>query len=183
MKISEIIKNYINKEGKPRIPGRYFSSELYGIINGETKPEDFFKKREIDGMGSKYISEGIAIEDYLTKVFKEMNVEVECQVKKEIQITDEVVIVAKPDFHFGSFLVELKRPARIWEDIPIKWVYQLESYARAFGLPTYLWQVYYPCSIKQLAYMPSNARWKKIKRILCEYHEGVKKIDLESKKL
>ncbi len=177
MKVIQVIQQYLNREGEPRKFGRYYASELYGIMKGETKPEDFSKKREIDEMGSKYISEGIAIEDYITKVFKEMKVEVECQDKKEIQITDEIVIVAKPDFNFGTFLAELKRPARVWDEIPIKWVYQLESYYRGFYLPTYLWQIFYPCSIKQLFYTPSEIRWKKIKRVLCEFHEELKKYD------
>ena len=176
MKVSQIIQQYLNREEGPRKIGRYYASELYGIIKGESKPEDFFKKREIDEVGCKYISEGIAIENYLTKVFKETNVEVKCQDKKEIEIGDGIILVAKPDFNFGEFLVELKRPAKVWEDIPIKWVYQLESYYRGWYLPIYLWQVYYPCSIKQLAYVPSDARWRKIKRILCEFHEGVKKV-------
>ena len=176
MKVNQIIQQYLNREKGPRKIGRYYASELYGIIKGESKPEDFFKKREIDEVGCKYVSEGIAIENYLTKVFIEMNVDVICQDKKEIQITDEIILVAKPDFNFKTFLAELKRPAKVWEDIPIKWVYQLESYYRGWYLPIYLWQVYYPCSIKQLAYVPSDARWRKIKRILCEFHKGVKKV-------
>jgi len=176
MKVFQIIQSYINREDKPREIGRYFASELYGIIKGETTPENFFEKREVDELGSKYISEGIAIENYLQKVFEEMNVDVICQDKKEIQITDEIVLVVKPDFNFKTFLAELKRPAKVWEEIPIKWVYQLESYYRAFYLPVYLWQAFYPCSIKQLNYTPLEMRWRKIKRILCEFHNGVKKV-------
>lgn len=180
MKISEIIKAYVNKKDKPREIGRYFSSELFGIINNYLKPQDFFKPRQIDEMGSKYISEGVAIEDYLTKVFTEQKIPVDCQAKKEIVISEGVVLVAKCDYYFGDYIVELKRPANLSSEIPPKWQYQLEAYARVFELPVYLWQVYYPLTIKQLKYTPCDKRWEKIKEKLLEFHEEI--IKIKSKK-
>jgi hypothetical protein len=175
MNINDIIQAYCNREDKPRVIGRYNSSELYSIIKGYTTPKTFFKPRKIDERGSKYISEGVAIEDYIAKVFETMKVDAETQVKKEVKMTDEITLVAKTDFHFKEFIVELKRPKEVSPAIPEKWAYQLESYHRAFNLPVYLWQVSYPCSIKQLFYTPSEERWQKIKKALIDFHEKVKK--------
>ena len=175
MNIDDLIRKYVNKETE-RTFGRYNSSELYAILKGYTKPEDFFKARDIDYYGSKLISEGVAIEDYLSKVFKETNVDCEYQIKKEIKINDEIILVAKPDYIFKNFIIELKRPKEINEKVPEKWAYQLEAYYRGFYLPVLLWQVSYPLTIKQTEFTPSKQRWEKIKKMLVGFHEKVKLI-------
>jgi len=170
MKIDDLIYGYINRSpSKPRKIGEYWASEVYYIVSGKMTPESFFKRTPIDRMGSKYCSEGISIEDYLTKVFKEMKVEVKCQDYKQIEITDNIKLTVKPDYNFGTFLAELKRPARVQETISTQWLYQLECYYRGFYLPVYLWQVSYPITIKQLDFTPSKARWDKIKSSLIEF--------------
>lgn len=178
MKINDLICQFVNGngKGKERILGRYYASEIYSIIKGDVKPETFFERGEIDEMGSKYISEGIACEDYLIKVFTGMKVDVKFQNACEIKVNDEIVISAKTDFHFGNFIAELKRPNRLWEEIPEKWVYQLECYYRGWFLPVYLWQASYPLTIKQLEFIPSETRWKKIQKALISFHEEIKKV-------
>jgi len=182
MKLSELLQKYHNEQEKePRQIGRYYSSEIYGIIKGEITPENFFEKRKIDEIGYKFISEGIAIENFLTEVFTKTGVDFEPQVKKEIKINNEITLVIKPDFHFRTFLVELKRPSKIREEIPVWWSYQLEAYYRGFYLPVHLWQWYYPCGIKELIYIPSKWRWKKIYNTLIEFHHKLKKVGLNKK--
>ena len=178
MKLSELLLKYHNqKEEEPRQIGRYYASELYKIIKGEITPENFFEKKVIDERSCKFICEGLAVEDFLTKVFTETGVDFEPQVKKEIQITDEIVLVAKPDFCFKTFIAELKRPNEIKEEIPVWWAYQCEAYYRAFYLPVHLWQWYYPCGIKELIYVPSKWRWDKIKTTLVQFHNNLKKVE------
>lgn len=175
-KLREIIVDYINNRQKEREVGRYYSSELYKIIKKEITPENFFEKKKVAEEESKLISEGIAIEDYISKMFQESGVKVECQVKKEVEIAEGIILVAKPDFHFGDFLVELKRPLKVYDAIPEKWIYQLEAYYRAFYLPVKLWQCTYPLTFKEIEYIPSEARWKKIKRELMEFDKKLKLI-------
>jgi hypothetical protein len=119
------------------------------------------------------MSLGIAMEDFLNKVFKEMKVDCIPQPKKEIQIQDFVLVV-KPDLQFPDFIVEIKSPNRLYDDIPVWWVYQLEAEYRAFYLPVYLWQVYHPFSVKQTAFTPSKYRWNKIIKALVEFHTKLK---------
>jgi hypothetical protein len=176
MTISQLIKWYINlDEHEPRKIGRYYASETYSIIKGYLKPQDFFTKRDVDDNGSKLISEGIATEDFLTKVFSKAKekgvIDVSFQDKHELKISDDITLVVKPDYNFSlSFLSELKRPREISYDIPEKWQYQLECEYRAFNKPVQLWQVYYPMSFYHLDYTPSNERWEEIKRALISFH-------------
>jgi len=176
MKISEIIKNYINQKGDnhSREIGRYWASDIYSIVKGELTPENFFEKKIVDEFGVRCMSSGIAMEDFLSKVFKEMEVDYIPQPKKEIQIQDFVLVV-KPDFQFPDFIVEVKSPRNLHDDIPVWWTYQLECEYRAFYLPVYLWQVYHPFSIKQIAFTPNKNRWNKICKVLTDFHKELKK--------
>lgn len=179
MKISEIIKWYINlDEHEPRKVGRYYASETYGIIKGYSKPKDFFSKRNIDERGSKLISEGIATEDFLTKIFekakKEGVIDVSFQDKKEIKIAEGIILVVKPDYNFKDFLIELKRPMQMSQNIPEKWQYQLECEHRAFKKPVQLWQVYYPMGFYGLNYEPSKERWEEIKKAVINFDKKLK---------
>lgn len=179
MKLNEILVNYINRdkeEKELRKIGRYWSSEIYAIIKDELTPENFFEKKVIDEYGAKCISGGIADENFYTKMFQEMNIECQFQVKKEIQINKEITLVVKPDFIFKDFIAEMKSPNRIHSEIPIWWQYQLECEYRGFYLPVYLWQVFRPLTIKQLSFTPSKFRWNKIVRTLIEFHEKLKKV-------
>jgi len=176
-RLSEIIVKFVNKkEDKKRELGRYYASEIYSIIKGNLTPENFFQEKPlVDEFGAKCISSGIAVEEYLHKVFEEMKVDCVYQPKKEIQIREDIVLVVKPDFQFPDFLVELKYPYKLHEDIPVKWQYQLECEYRGWYLPVYLWQVYHPFSIKQITYTPSKFRWGKIVKTLIRFHEELKR--------
>ncbi len=174
--ITDIIVEYVNRENKSRDLGRYFSSELYGIMKGYVKPKDIFDKKPIEEYGCKLISEGVAIEDYLNKIFEEMKVPVKMQEKEVISINDEITIVAKPDYLFKTCIKDLKRPRDVCDKFPDKWAPQMEVYYRTFNLPVAVWQVQYPITITELKYVPSDKLWEEIKVKLINFHEKVKKL-------
>ena len=184
MKISELIIEWVNREDPEhkRIVGRYSASELYSIIKGYLRPSQFFDKRLIDITGARLITSGISAEDMLTKIFKEAEVDCEFQVKKEIQITDEIVLVAKPDFVFSDFILEVKcpDPNNIPNTIPEKWLYQLEAYWQAFEKEIVLGVITNPFSVKQIKYVPNDDCWEKIKTALQDFHSKVKKLNKEN---
>lgn len=177
MTINDLISKFVNKEQEPRKVGRYNSSELYAIIKGYFRPSQFFEGRQVDKQGASLIVSGIAAEDILTKIFKETGADCEFQVKKEIQI-DEIVLVAKPDFVFKDFVLEVKcpDPNNVPDSIPEKWLYQLESYHRAFNKDVFLGVITNPFSVKQYKYVPNDERWEKIKTALQDFHSKVKKV-------
>jgi len=174
--IDDIIFKFVNRKQHPRELGRYNSSELYQIIQGKLNAKNFFDARKIDEQGVRNISTGIASEDYLTKTFKEMKVKVQSQIKKEIKITDEITLVAKPDFVFDNFILEVKAPTRQFDEIPIWYVYQLECYYHAFYLPVYLGEISHPFQVRIISYTPLKSRWSKIKRSLVEFDRELREI-------
>ena len=169
MKVSKVISDYVN-QSRPRVKGRYNSSEIYRIIKGYTTPKNFFDERKIDNKGVQLISRGVATEDYLTKVFKEMGVKCECQAKKVIEIAPGIVLVAKLDYLFKDRIIEVKHPSRTFTEIPPWYQYQCEAYYRAYNLPVYVWEVSEPFNITELPFTPSESRWEEAKKALINFH-------------
>lgn len=182
MNTDEIPQLYLNgKDTKNgtcnRVFGRYNSSELYYIVTGKLKPKDFLKTSPVDRFGASLIIAGIGAEDIWTKMLTDIGADFIPQDKKEIKINDEITLVAKPDFNFKSFLVEMKKPKDISPIIPEKWEYQLEAYYRGFQLPIQLWQCCDDITkLYKLEFVPSDERWEKVKRKLIEFHEEIKKL-------
>jgi len=179
MNLNDLITDYTNRvdpNREPRKVGRYYASELGSIIMGYKTANEFFHPDPIPTQNAKMIEEGNATENHLAMIFKEMNVPVEMQAKKEIKI-DDITLVVKTDFLFKKFVAELKRPARKVRAIPEKWVYQLEATYRAFNLPVQLWQASYPHEYSSLKYTPADERWETIKKALNNYHIEVRNIE------
>ena len=170
MKLNKLISDFVNRDNHPRVKGRYNSSELYNIIKGKTTPKNFKKERDIDEKGVQLISRGIASEDYLTKVFTEMEVKCESQAKKVIDISEGITLVAKLDFLFKDRIIEVKHPSRTFTEIPPWYQYQCEAYYRAYNLPVYVWEISEPFNITQLVFTPSQKRWNEIKTSLINFH-------------
>ena len=169
MEINNLIEEFINKEHHERVVGRYNSSELYNILRGKLSPEDLFKPNKIEGKGVGNVSTGIASEDFLTKVFESTKAECEPQVKKEIKLGD-IVIVAKPDFVFKDFVLEVKCPVRYLDNIPPWYETQCEAYHRAFKRQVYLGVISHPFSVKTIKYVPNDELWEQIKKVVKEFH-------------
>ena len=136
-----------------------------------------FKKKKIDMEGVRNILRGKADEIMLEKIFEEMDVDFKPQVKKEIRITDEIVLVVKPDFIFPEFILETKHPVRFLMEgeIPTRYQYQLESYYRGFYLPIYLGEFQNPFGVRLIPYIPNKGRWEKIKKVLKDFYRELKR--------
>jgi len=186
MKIDEILYNYINQEVKEsRQLGRYWSSDLHSIIKGYLTPENFFEPPKVDLEGCKMMITGVAFENMLNQIFTEMKIDYEYQVKKEYQINDEIILVARPDFVFPNFILETKFPFSLVKDneIPLRYCYQLESYYRIFDCKNvYLGVLSIPFSLKVIPYTPNKFRWKQILRTLESFHLALKKVVQSSSK-
>lgn len=182
--IDELKLKYVNKEHEPRKIGRYWSSEVNSIAGGWTKPKDFFKQREIDLKGAGMIIVGQAMEEKLALIFENGGVDFEYddgnnpKVKKEIQITDEIVLVVKTDFIIANqMVIETKFPfSAVGNVIPQRYLRQLECEYRAFYLPVCLGVLSVPFNLRLLEYIPSKTRWQSIQKLLISYHEQVKAI-------
>lgn len=178
MKISQLLIDYVNKNKRERTLGRYWASEISSIIGGYLLPEDFFTHRQIDLKGVKNILTGLATEDKLTQIFKEMKVPVEFQAKKEITITEEINLVVKPDYVFEDFLIETKFPFSDFnlKDIPERYAYQLECEYRAFEKQVYLGMFSIPFNLQLIPFSPSKKRWEEIQIALKDFHNKLKEI-------
>ena len=116
---------------------------------------------------------GVATEDMLTKILKDMNVDFQEQVKLEIKIKD-IVLVVKPDFVFKNMVWETKHAfSKNWE----KYKYQLEAEYRATKKKTYLGILSTPFNVDLLKYNPSDELWEEIQDKLYAFHEKVKQIN------
>jgi len=177
MKIKDIFLSYINKEGEPRKVGRYWASDSYSILKGYLKPENFLKPSRADLVGCRMMITGEAFEDKLKMIFDQVGVDYEYQVKKEYQLTNEIVLVARPDFIFKDFIIETKFPFGLVRDneIPLRYCYQLETYYRIFDYKkVYLGILSIPFNLKLIEYIPTKWRWKQICRIFEEFHQKLK---------
>lgn len=178
MKTQELLKQYLNRNQRPRKKGRYYASEISAIRKGWKLPEDFYKPNEItdnfDG-----ILNGTMKEDFLAKILTEMKVPCKCgknQNKYEIKI-DDIVIVCKPDFEFKKVVWETKAPItyRNFGEIKESYKDQLECEFRATGkqvqLGYFIEGQIFPILLN---YKPSDVRWKNIKKKLLDFHYGIK---------
>ncbi|MHA1329785.1 MAG: hypothetical protein ACTSR2_01790 [Candidatus Hodarchaeales archaeon] len=179
--IKKIIKSHITDKQRERQIGRYWATDLYPMIKGYLKPEDFFKEKEYDERSVSYILTGEANEDILTKIFTEQKVKFEPQVKKEIKINDEITLVVVADFVFEDKVIETKHPFKEVGWIPERYLYQLEAEYRAFKKPVYLGVIGTPFSLRFLKYTPSDERWKQIKEILIRFHNALWQLNNKEK--
>jgi hypothetical protein len=177
MKIDEILFNHVNRKGSDehaRQIGRYWATDIYAIEKGYLMPSDFFLKKPIEMEGVRKILRGVADEKMLEEIFTQANVDFEYQAKKEIQITDEIVLVAKPDFVFPEFILETKFIFKDYGGIPARYLYQLETYYRGFYLPIYMGKFRMEFGLELVPFVPNKRRWEKIKSILKDFHEKLK---------
>jgi len=163
--------------------GRYYASECHAIRKGYLLPEDFFKKREIDLEGAKNITGGNSDEEGWAVVLERNKVKHVRgdKLKREIKITDNIVLVVKPDFLINDeYVLETKSPTKITRGIPEKWKDQLECEYRAFNLPVYLGvfrnNPTRRFDLEEFAYKPSSRRWESIQKTLVEFDKKLRQI-------
>jgi len=177
MKIEQMLIEYVNRNNEPRILGRYWATDIWGILKGYITPTNFFEAKKIDLQGAKYCLTGSAFENMLNQIFTELNIDYEYQVKKEYQVNDEITLVARPDFVFPEFILETKFPFSLIknDEIPLRYCYQLESYYRIFAYKeVYLGVLSIPFNLNIIPYTPSKYRWKQILRALENFHQALK---------
>jgi len=179
MKVDDILISYVNRKntGHKRKVGRYWASDIGSIKKGYLTPETFFDRGPIEIDGCRMILTGVAMEDMLTKIFEQQEIDCLPQAKNVLKISDEVDLVVKPDYVFKDFVVETKFPFSTFNpyDIPIRYQYQLECEYRAFEpREVYLAMFSIPFNLTFVPYTPSKIRWKNIQKILLKFHEELK---------
>jgi len=184
MKISELLIKYLQKRGEnhQREIGRYWASDIYKILGGWLTPDNFFQESQYDKKSVGMIFTGMATEAMLERVFREMNVNFEPQVKKELKIGDEITLVVVADFVFPNFLIETKHLFKDDGGIPKKYLYQLEAQYQAFQKPVYLGKLKTPFDLELFKYTPSKGRWETIQKVLIDFHQKLKTKHYESSK-
>jgi len=185
MKVDKVLSGYFNdKPTYARKVGRMWATDAGNIKKGYLTPENFFESKKIEMSGVRMILTGMSYEDTLTKIFKDQKVDVKCQEKKVMKITDEIDLVVKPDYVFPDFVLETKYPFSIVKEgtIPDRYNYQLECEYRAFELPVYLGVFSTPFAVNFIPYKASDRRWANIQRTLKKFHEEVKKLERKRNK-
>ncbi len=178
MKSKELLLNYVNQPHEREL-GRYYASELYAIIKGYLKPQDFFKQKIINEEGAKNICRGEAYEAKWKDIleFNKIQFKYGDDIKREIKIDKEIILVVKPDFEFENWILETKYPTKPICKIPEKWQYQLEAEYRATNKKVVLGIFYDIFDIRYLLYQPDAARWNLICQSLKKFHADVKKFN------
>jgi len=182
MKIKELLDRYVNKENHERQLGRYWASDIHAIKKGYLKPSNFFKKKKIGERGVRMILVGEAMESQLQKIFEFNKVKSEYQNKYEIKIKDDIVLVVKPDFEFDNLVIETKFPfSPVIDEIPERYLYQLEAEYRATNKDVYLGVLEIPFRLRLIKYKPMGFRWEETKNILIKFDEDLRQITSKNK--
>ena len=176
---NQLLLDCVN-QSHPRQIGRYYASEIYQIIKGYLQPKNFFTSKPIDLTGAKNILRGEAYETQFKEVLEANKIKFRYgdEIKREIQLTEEVVLVVKPDFEFEDFVIETKYPTTSITTIPEKWEYQLEAEYRATNKKVYLGIFSDPFNLTLYPFKPDERRWLKIQQNLLAFHEKLKQLAL-----
>jgi hypothetical protein len=177
MNINQCVSAYINRDtGHTRQIGRIYATDLYKIKKGYLKPKDFFDRKPIeDDMALHLITKGIAMEDFLLKVFTELKSPLKHHQKGELKITEDLLISFEMDFLFpDKMVIETKFPREPLTELPERYKDQCEVYHRFTGLPVYLGEFPYP--MKLWPYTPDENRWKEDCELAIKFNEKLKSL-------
>jgi len=179
MTIDDILVSYVNRDtGHKREIGRYWASDVHSIKEGYLTPENFLLKKAIDLSGARMILTGVAFENLWTEICKTTGVACSFQEKKELSINKDITLVVKPDYVYDNVIHETKYPFSIVrEEIPDRYLDQLECEYRAFYKQVYLGVFSTPFNLKLLPYTPSKRRWTNITNTLIDFHNKVVEIN------
>lgn len=177
MKINDLLLSYVNREQRPRKLHRYWATDVYKIIKGYLTAGNFFLQKPIDITGAKNIISGEAYESKWKEILEANKIEFQYgdKIKREIKIK-QIVLVVKPDFEMNNWVLETKYPTKPTNEIPDKWVYQLECESRATKKKVYLGVFEYPFYIRYFEYKPSDKRWEDIQQTLINFDKKLTKI-------
>jgi len=176
MDLNKLLKNYLNnREKHERILGRYWATDLYGILTGKSKPEDFFKEKTFTLTDCKNIIEGEMRELILKELLDASRIDYKYREKKEIEIEKGIVLVAEVDFLFKNRILECKSPRYI-DSIKDYHKPQLEAQYRVFNLPIFVVYLKERFENKFLKYEPDEKLWQESIKKLKEFHQKLKEI-------
>ena len=178
-KIPELLLEFVNREKRERTIGRFYASELNSIIKGYLTPKLWLNSKPIDLRGARMILTGQMAEDKLTEIFKETKVDCECQVKKELEIAEGIVVVSKPDYVFEDFILETKFNFSGKLD---GYYAQCESYYQTFKKPVKIGILSVPFDLRLVDYKPSKLRWSAIVKKITEFNKRICEIQKQQKK-
>ena len=139
MKIEELILQKRQKENRdwhhPQV-GRYHASSVYSIVNGDYKPEDFFKPQLLDDRTIFTFEIGKMYHTHAQSLFPKESVE------KKVEIDcGDFKIVGKVDLML-KVPCELKTCSRIPPRPKIEHIYQMQAYLKGTnsdkGIITYI---------------------------------------------
>ena len=200
MNLNELALKQFNQHRERKI-GRYSATDIYKIRRKELTPENFFDDNVIDEQGLKNMFRGLALEDGVLKLFKDLKIEQIRDKDRQLKLVWDVEnnclatkkanieLVMKPDFVFkndkGEYVVlETKCPNKIYDNIPPWYQDQLECQYRM--LKSYLkaepkvyltiiniYQNDYPLLL-HIPYKPSEVRWKNILTIIKKFDKQLK---------
>lgn len=176
MKTDDLLVKYVNWQPREREKGRYWASDIYSIIKGYTTPKNFFEQKEIDIRGARNIISGIAFENILKDIYDRCEIKYKAgdEIKREIKIDKDIVLVVKPDFEFDNWVLETKYPTMKRKEVPEWYLYQLEAEHRATNKNVKLGLFSYPFSIQYVDYKPDDKRWELIQKTLINFHNKIK---------
>lgn len=172
MKINQALEEWVNRQDKPRVKGRYNASELFKIKRGYLNPKNFYDKAPIEGIGVGNVLQGIAGEDLITRIFTDKGIEFTPQAHFELEVDKGVIVSGRADFLFRDKLFEAKAPVSPLVEIPERYKDQLLAYYMAFKVPVYLLEIRFnPFSLVPWSYEPEEERWTETIKAIKELHK------------
>lgn len=174
---------WVNRDtGHVRQIGRFYATDIWKVKKNYLTPNNFFDKKKIEGDGIGNVLQGIAGEDLLTRMFKDVQIDFTPQAHFELKI-GEIIVSGRPDFKLKDKLLEVKAPVNPLTSFPERYSDQCECYYRAFNLPVYLVEILFnPFRLHLWPYEPSKKRWEESQKVLKEFHRGLLLRELQPKR-
>jgi len=120
------VKSEPSEWHKPKL-GFYHASQIYDIVEGKLKPEDFFKKSDFDDNTLMIFEIGKMYHSYVSSYFEK-----EAQdLPIEIDVGNGAKIVGRMDLFVGGAPIELKSCSRMPSKPYAYNVYQTQCYSKA----------------------------------------------------
>jgi len=169
--LNEAIVKWINRpRDHERTIGRYWATDLFKIRKGYLKPKDFFNYKEISKDETvELVTRGIAMEDFILKVFTDLKAKVKYHQKIEFKVNDEITLSGEMDFLFPDKVIECKYPRERCYALPDRYIDQCSFYHKATGLDTYLCEFPYPTRMWKLEF--DKKRWEETMDMVKSFHE------------
>jgi hypothetical protein len=173
----DITKNLLdqtNNTGHEKKAGRYSCSQIYPLLNGWVKPEDYLKQETFDFENAFRMWQGSGKHEMIQSLMPEYFQEV----KKEMEV-DGMTIVGMADLINDEEVIEIKTSEKL-HDKAKKWhEMQLKLYLVLFDRPK--GKIVQPCYDKKGLYLKVLGEYKQDKNFFNKTMEKLKVIDEQIK--